>query len=95
LNFLYQVKPVRDDDETQSTPKVQKGVVAFRLLSQEYSIIYAEVNIRRSQPKRAATRRPAPKPQPSAFDTESDKAMAELQLKTEAHVAVFHMDTAE
>ncbi len=46
-------------------------------------------------PKRTAPRRPAPKAQRTAFDAEADKAMAELELKTAAHIALFHMDTAE
>jgi hypothetical protein len=35
---------MRDAVETQSTPKVQTGEVSSLLLSQEYSIIYVEVN---------------------------------------------------
>jgi hypothetical protein len=35
---------MHDAGETQSTPKVQMGVVSSLLLSQEYSIIYVEVN---------------------------------------------------
>ncbi len=46
-----------------------------------------------SQPKRPASRRPAPRPTPSpSFDAESDKAMAQLQLRTSAHVGAWHMD---
>ncbi len=47
--------------------------------------------------KRTIPRRPAPKPSPSstaspAFDAECGKAMAELQIRTSAHVGAWHMD---
>lgn len=49
-----------------------------------------------SQPMRPASRRPAPKTTPSpAFNAECDKAMAELQLRTGAHVGAWHMDECD
>ena len=50
-----------------------------------------------SQPRRPASRRPVPKASPlsAAFTAEVERAMAELQLKTAAHVGAWHMDEAE
>lgn len=50
-----------------------------------------------TQSKRPASRRSAPKPSPGspAFDAECDKAMAELQVRTGAHVGSWHMDECD
>lgn len=51
---------------------------------------------RRSPPKRSVTHRTAPKTVPSSpFKAECERAMAELELRTSAHVRAWHMDECE
>lgn len=51
---------------------------------------------RSSPPKRPVARRSAPKTaSSSSFKAECERAMAELQLRTSAHVSAWHMDECE
>jgi hypothetical protein len=45
--------------------------------------------------KRAAPRRAVAQVKPAGFDSETKRAMAELQAKTAAHIGIFHLDESE